>query len=104
MLCVIQVVEDESSLPQSNARTNLARFNEQIQPIYDLLKEVEDVRLAPSLLEPEPTDIRKLTRFVVFFVLLAFCVVESLLLNATAVESMQPCYFERGRGGLKKKN
>lgn len=59
--CQTEVTEDESSLPQNNARNNLARFNEQIQPIYNLLKEVEDVRLAPALLEPEPTDIRKLT-------------------------------------------
>ena len=55
-------MEDESSLPQKDARTSLARFNEQIQPIYNLLQECEDVRLAPALLEPEPTDIRKLTR------------------------------------------
>ena len=60
--CQAEVVEDESSLPQKDARTSLARFNEQIQPIYELLQECEEIKLAPALLEPEPTDIRKLTR------------------------------------------
>ena len=60
--CQGLVVEDESSLPKKDAHTSLARFNEQIQPIYKLLQECEDIKLAPALLEPEPTDIRKLTR------------------------------------------
>ncbi|KAK7477625.1 hypothetical protein BaRGS_00031103 [Batillaria attramentaria] len=60
--CHGEVVEDESSLPQKDARTSLARFNEQIQPIYDLLQDCEEIKLAPALLEPEPTDIKKLTR------------------------------------------
>lgn len=60
--CQEEVVEDESSLPKSDARTSLARFNEQIQPIYDLLQECEEIKLAPYLLEPEPTDIRKIIR------------------------------------------
>ncbi|XP_070190662.1 general transcription factor IIE subunit 1-like isoform X2 [Littorina saxatilis] len=61
-LCQAEVVEDESSLPQKDARTSLAKFNEQIQPIFNLLQECEDIKLAPALLEPEPTDIRKFTR------------------------------------------
>ncbi|KAL8562473.1 hypothetical protein ACOMHN_008617 [Nucella lapillus] len=60
--CQTEVAEDESSLPAKDARTSLARFNEQIQPIYNMLQECEDIKLAPALLEPEPTDIRKLTR------------------------------------------
>jgi transcription initiation factor TFIIE subunit alpha len=35
----------------------LARFNEQMETIYILLKEVDGIKLAPSVLEPEPTDI-----------------------------------------------
>ncbi|KAI8773078.1 general transcription factor IIE subunit 1 [Biomphalaria glabrata] len=58
--CQTTVVEDESSVPTQDARTLLARFNEQIQPIYDLLRVCEDVRLAPEVLEPEPTDMKKL--------------------------------------------
>ncbi|RUS71059.1 hypothetical protein EGW08_021183 [Elysia chlorotica] len=57
--CQSTVEEDESSVPRQDARTLLARFNEQIQPVVELLRVLEDVRLAPELLEPEPTDIRK---------------------------------------------
>lgn len=35
----------------------LARFNEQLQSLYDLLREVEGIKLAPEILEPEPVDI-----------------------------------------------
>jgi transcription initiation factor TFIIE subunit alpha len=35
----------------------LARFNDQLQPLYDLLREVEGIKLAPEVLEPEPVDI-----------------------------------------------
>lgn len=47
--------EDESVCP--DARTLVARFNEQIEPIYALLRETEDVNLSHDLLEPEPTEI-----------------------------------------------
>lgn len=57
-ICQNEVVEDESAINRNDARTLLAKFNEQIQPLYDLLRECEDVRLAPELMEPEPTDIR----------------------------------------------
>lgn len=43
---------------KTDARTLLAKFNEQIEPIYELLKECEDIKLAPELLEPEPVDIK----------------------------------------------
>ena len=58
-ICQSEVQEDESAIQKKDARTLLARFNEQIQPIYELLQECEDVKLAPELLEPEPTDIKK---------------------------------------------
>lgn len=35
----------------------MARFNEQIEPIYVLLRETEDMNLSHDLLEPEPTEI-----------------------------------------------
>lgn len=35
----------------------MARFNEQIEPIYVLLRETEDVNLSHDLLEPEPAEI-----------------------------------------------
>lgn len=62
--CGTVVVEDESAVPQTDSRLLMARFNDQMEPLYKLLREVEDVKLAPSLLEPEPTDISHLQRFV----------------------------------------
>ena len=35
----------------------MARFNEQIEPIYALLRETEDINLSHDLLEPEPAEI-----------------------------------------------
>ncbi|XP_076015342.1 general transcription factor IIE subunit 1 [Genypterus blacodes] len=55
--CQNEVEEDESAVPKKDARTLVARFNEQIEPIYVLLRETEDVNLAPHLLEPEPMEI-----------------------------------------------
>lgn len=55
--CNTEVEEDESAMPKKDARTLLARFNEQIEPIYALLRETEDVNLAYEILEPEPTEI-----------------------------------------------
>jgi hypothetical protein len=44
-------------VPKKDARTLVARFNEQIEPIYVLLRETEDVHLSNDLLEPEPAEI-----------------------------------------------
>ncbi|XP_042305285.1 general transcription factor IIE subunit 1 [Sceloporus undulatus] len=55
--CETEVEEDESAMPKKDARTLVARFNEQIEPIYALLRETEDVNLAYELLEPEPMEI-----------------------------------------------
>ncbi|KAF4086858.1 hypothetical protein AMELA_G00089130 [Ameiurus melas] len=55
--CQTEVEEDESAVPKKDARTLVARFNEQIEPIYVLLRETEDVNLSHELLEPEPTEI-----------------------------------------------
>ncbi|KAG7266180.1 hypothetical protein CRUP_011411 [Coryphaenoides rupestris] len=42
---------------RKDARTLVARFNEQIEPIYVLLRETENVNLSQDLLEPEPGEI-----------------------------------------------
>ncbi|KAG7463687.1 hypothetical protein MATL_G00179250 [Megalops atlanticus] len=55
--CQTEVEEDESALPKKDARTLVARFNEQIEPIYMLLRETEDINLSHDLLEPEPAEI-----------------------------------------------
>ncbi|XP_017276114.1 general transcription factor IIE subunit 1 [Kryptolebias marmoratus] len=53
--CQTEVEEDASVCP--DARTLVARFNEQIEPIYALLRETEDINLSHDLLEPEPAEI-----------------------------------------------
>lgn len=55
--CGSSVEEDLSALPKKDSRLMLAKFNEQLQTLYDLLREVEDIKLSPELLEPEPIDI-----------------------------------------------
>ncbi|XP_034042248.1 general transcription factor IIE subunit 1 [Thalassophryne amazonica] len=55
--CGTEVEEDESAVPKKDARTLVARFNDQIEPIYVLLREIEDVNLSRDLLEPEPAEI-----------------------------------------------
>ncbi|NXN27312.1 T2EA factor, partial [Nycticryphes semicollaris] len=55
--CSTEVEEDASALPKRDARTLLAKFNEQIEPIFVLLREAEDVVLPYDLLEPPPTEI-----------------------------------------------
>uniref|UniRef100_A0A1A8HKK3 General transcription factor IIE subunit 1 n=1 Tax=Nothobranchius korthausae TaxID=1143690 RepID=A0A1A8HKK3_9TELE len=58
--CQTEVEEDASVCPAG--RTLVARFNEQIEPIYQLLSKTEDINLSHDLLEPEPTEIPALKR------------------------------------------
>ncbi len=55
--CGSQVDEDESAGPQSDSRQTLAKFNDQMRPLYDKLLAVENIRLDPSVLEPEPAEL-----------------------------------------------
>lgn len=55
--CREVVEEDQSALPKKDSRLLLAKFNEQLEPLYVLLREVEGIKLAPEVLEPEPVDI-----------------------------------------------
>ncbi|XP_028127723.2 general transcription factor IIE subunit 1 [Diabrotica virgifera virgifera] len=55
--CREVVEEDSSALPKKDSRLLLAKFNEQLDPLYILLREVEGIKLAPEVLEPEPVDI-----------------------------------------------
>ncbi|NWI62189.1 T2EA factor, partial [Todus mexicanus] len=59
--CNTEVEEDSSALPKRDARTLLAKFNEQIEPIFVLLRETEDIVLPYDLLEPQPTEIPELS-------------------------------------------
>lgn len=55
--CREVVEEDQSAIPKKDSRLLLAKFNEQLEPLYILLREVEGIKLAPEVLEPEPVDI-----------------------------------------------
>ncbi|XP_056346827.1 general transcription factor IIE subunit 1-like [Oenanthe melanoleuca] len=59
--CNTEVEEDGSAFPKHDARTLLAKFNEQIEPIFVLLREIEDIVLPYDLLEPQPTEIPELS-------------------------------------------
>ncbi|NWH84838.1 T2EA factor, partial [Aegithalos caudatus] len=59
--CNTEVEEDGSAFPKHNARTLLAKFNEQMEPVFVLLHEIEDIVLPYDLLEPQPTQIPELS-------------------------------------------
>lgn len=59
------VEEDQSALPKKDSRLLLAKFNEQLEPLYILLREVEGIKLAPEILEPEPIDINTIRGYVI---------------------------------------
>ncbi|XP_027645797.1 general transcription factor IIE subunit 1-like [Falco peregrinus] len=59
--CNTEVEEDASALPKREAQTLLAKFNEQLEPIFVLLRETEDIVLPYDLLEPQPTEIPELS-------------------------------------------
>jgi len=52
--CKQPVEEDETTGPKKDSRLMLAKFNDQMEILYELLRKAEDIRLAPELLEPEP--------------------------------------------------
>ncbi|XP_071954900.1 general transcription factor IIE subunit 1-like [Antedon mediterranea] len=51
--CGSVVNEDESQAP-SSSRLQIADFVRQVEPLYELLQQVEDIKLAPEILEPTP--------------------------------------------------
>lgn len=55
--CGGTVEEDESAMPKKDSRLLLAKFNDQMEKLYELLRAVEDIRLAPEVLEPDPVDL-----------------------------------------------
>ncbi|NXA15474.1 T2EA factor, partial [Sapayoa aenigma] len=59
--CNTEVEENASAFPKHDARTLLAKFNEQIEPVFVLLRETEDIVLPYELLEPQPTEIPELS-------------------------------------------
>ncbi|NXP19752.1 T2EA factor, partial [Scytalopus superciliaris] len=59
--CNTEVEEDPSVFLKRDARTLLAKFNEQIEPVFVLLRETEDIVLPHDLLDPQPTEIPELS-------------------------------------------
>ncbi len=51
--CSGEVKEDPNHMPKADSRLLLAKFNQMMEPLYLLLKDVEDIRLSSDLLEPE---------------------------------------------------
>ena len=51
------VEEDESARPQSDSRQALAKFNKQMEILFKFLQAVENIKLDPSVLDPEPVEI-----------------------------------------------
>ncbi len=60
--CKSEVEEEVSSAPNRDARTLMVQFNEQIEPIFALLREVEDIKLSDAVNNPEPTDLSSITK------------------------------------------
>ncbi|XP_057238287.1 general transcription factor IIE subunit 1-like [Malurus melanocephalus] len=59
--CNTEVEEDGSAFPKRDAQTLLAKFNEQMEPLFALLHETEDIVLPYDLLEPQPIEIPELS-------------------------------------------
>lgn len=72
--CGSSVEEDLSALPKKDSRLMLAKFNEQLQSLYDLLREVEEIKLSPELLEPEPIDIDTIRGYGINFLFFLFLI------------------------------
>eukprot|EP00058_Branchiostoma_floridae_P011691 XP_002597179.1 hypothetical protein BRAFLDRAFT_260843 [Branchiostoma floridae] len=51
--CQTEVQEDQSREQEKDSRTLLVRFNQQIEPVYQLLRELEDMSLPQEVLDPD---------------------------------------------------
>jgi len=56
LFCGSEVEEDVSCLPNRSSRNLLAKFNTQMEIVFELLSRVEHIRLADDILRPEPVD------------------------------------------------
>jgi len=58
--CRTEVEEDASAGPKTDSRTVLAKFNTQIAPIYDALRETENIEFTPTMTDPFPSFVHYL--------------------------------------------
>ena len=64
-------VEEEATMKagSGDSHSTVAKFNEEIEPIYALLRKVEDMRLSAEILEPEPLEYKP-NKYVLFLLAL----------------------------------
>lgn len=60
LYCNSDVDEDVSCLPNRTTRNLLAKFNTQMDVVFQLLSKVENIRLADDLLVPQPADMTQI--------------------------------------------
>jgi len=58
--CDTEVEEDAANGSKTDSRTLLAKYNTQIAPLYELLKESENVEFTPTMIDPEPSYVEAL--------------------------------------------
>ena len=56
--CNGEVEEEMTEKHSSLNKSSLALFNEQMEPLFKLLRACENINLAPQVLEPEPTTVQ----------------------------------------------
>lgn len=56
--CSGEVEEEMTEKHSSLNKSSLALFNEQMEPLFKLLRACENINLAPQVLEPEPTTVQ----------------------------------------------
>lgn len=56
--CGGEVEEDMADNHRSQSKSALALFNEQMEPLFKLLRACENINLAPQVLEPQPTTVQ----------------------------------------------
>lgn len=56
--CGGDVEEDMADKHRSLNKSSLALFNEQMEPLFKLLRACENINLAPQVLEPQPTTVQ----------------------------------------------
>jgi len=57
IFCKSEVIEDKETASSQDIRTSQARFSDQTEVLYKLLKQVEDINLSEDILEPKPNVI-----------------------------------------------
>ena len=66
-----QVVEEAGAVTTKDSRTMMVKFNEQVEPLYVLLREVEDIKLSQEILKPEPMELN-VAKYMSFFMLYVY--------------------------------